>query len=131
MDDKGVLHTWSADVTSTSIDSNIELSIDDHRKSNLEVQVKDNTYYGYLTLVEFGIFRDPEGQAKAMDGRIVNISKEDIADIIAMNGSNNFFNPKKRSEYPPSNNDAAAPSIDGHFESRQRTLHPNRKRKPS
>uniref|UniRef100_M4EH06 Uncharacterized protein n=1 Tax=Brassica campestris TaxID=3711 RepID=M4EH06_BRACM len=54
------LHTWSADVTSTSIDNNIELSINDHRKPYLEVQVKDNTDYGYLTPVEFGILRDPE-----------------------------------------------------------------------
>ena len=74
MDDRGLLHTWSADVTSTSIDSNIELSIDDHQKPNLEVQVKDNTNYGYLTPNEFGIFRDPEGQAREMDGRILNIS---------------------------------------------------------
>ena len=43
MDDRGLLQTWSADVMSTSIDSNIKLSIDDHRKPNIEVQVKDNT----------------------------------------------------------------------------------------
>ncbi|KAF2577292.1 hypothetical protein F2Q68_00004842 [Brassica cretica] len=130
MDDRGLLHTWSADVTSTSIDSNIELSIDDHQKPNLEVQVKDNTDYGYLTPDEFGIFKDSEGQARAMDGRLLNISKEDIADIIAMNGSNNFFHSKKRSNDPPSIEDTAAPSIDGQFEPKQSPLHPNRERKP-
>ncbi|KAF2556519.1 hypothetical protein F2Q68_00014867 [Brassica cretica] len=54
-----------------------------------------------------------------MDGRIRNISKENIADIIAMNGSSNFFPSKKCSDDPPSIDDAAAPSIDGHFESKR------------
>ncbi|KAF2560160.1 hypothetical protein F2Q68_00016269 [Brassica cretica] len=129
-DDRGLLNTSSADVTSTSIDTNIKLSIDDHQKPNLEVQVKDNTNYGYLTPDEFDIFRDPKSQARAMDGRILNISKENVADIIAMNGSSNFFHSKKRSDDPPSIDDAAAPSIDGHLESKRSTLHPNRKRKP-
>ena len=65
-----------------------------------------------------------------MDGRIRNISKENIADIISMNGSSNFFPSKKCSDDPPSIDDAAAPSIDGHFESKRSTLHPNIKRKP-
>ena len=112
------------------IDSNTKPSIDDHQTPNLEVQVKDNTYYGYLTPDEFDIYGDPEGQERAMDGRILNISKEDIAEIIAMNGSNNFFNPKKRSKDPPSIDNAAAPLIDGHFRCRRSTLHHNRKRKP-
>ena len=58
MDDRELLHTWSADVTSTSIDNKMELSIDDHRKTNLDVQVKDNIDYGYLTPDEFGIFKE-------------------------------------------------------------------------
>ena len=130
MDDGELLHTSSADVTSTTIDNNIELSIDDHRKPNLEVQVKDNTDYGYLTPDEFVVFRDPEGQVRAMDGRILKIYMKDVAEIIAMNGSSNFFNPKKRLEDPPSIDDAVATSIDGQFESRRSTLHLNRKRKP-
>ena len=47
-----------------------------------------------------------------------------------MNGCSNFFIPKKRSEDPPSIDDATAPSIDGQFESTRSTLQPNRKRKP-
>ena len=39
MDDTGLLQTSSADWTSTSIDSNIKLSIDDHQKPNLEVMI--------------------------------------------------------------------------------------------
>ena len=65
-----------------------------------------------------------------MDGRILNISKEVIADIIVMNGSSKFFNSKKRSDDPSSIDDAAPPSIDNHFKSKRSTLHPNRKRKP-
>ena len=64
------------------------------------------------------------------NGRILNISKDDIAEIISMNGCSNFFIPKNRSEAPPSIHDAEAPSIDGHFESRRSTLHPNRKSTP-
>ena len=57
MDDRVLLHTSPADATSTSIDSSIKSSIDDHKKPNLEVQVKDNIDYGHLTPNEFGIFR--------------------------------------------------------------------------
>ncbi|KAF3541042.1 hypothetical protein F2Q69_00021993 [Brassica cretica] len=55
--------------------------------------------------------------------------EEDIADIIAMNGSINFFNSKKRSEDPLSIDYGATTSIDGQFESSQSTLHLNRKQK--
>ncbi|KAF3497909.1 hypothetical protein DY000_02052785 [Brassica cretica] len=96
-------------------------SIDDHPTPNLEVQVKDNTYYGYLTLNEFCIYRDPKGQARAMDGRFLNISKEEIAEIIAMNGCTNFFISKNRPEAPSSIDDVASPTIDGHFGSRRST----------
>ncbi|KAF3601734.1 hypothetical protein F2Q69_00035442 [Brassica cretica] len=130
MDDRGLLHTLFASATSTSIDSNIKPSIDDHPTTNLEVQVKDNTNYGYPTPDEFGIFRDSEGQSRVMDGHILHISNEDIAEIIAMNGCSNFYIPKNRSDDLPSIDDAEAPSIDGHFESRRSILHPNRKRKP-
>ena len=74
MDDIGFLPASFTDAMLPSINSNNRLSIDDHQKPNLEVQVKDNTNYGYLTPNEFGIFRDPEGQAREMDGRILNIS---------------------------------------------------------
>ena len=130
MDDRGVLHTSLADEKVTSVDSNAKPSIDAHHTPNHEVQVKDNTDYGHLTPDEFYIFRDPEGQAWAMDGRILNISKEDIAEIIAMKGSRNLFSMTNRVEDPPSIDNADAPSIDDQFNFRRRTLQHNRKRKP-
>ncbi|KAF3542847.1 hypothetical protein DY000_02007747 [Brassica cretica] len=102
MDERGFHHTLFASAMSTSSDSNIKPSIDDHPTPNLE---------------------------KA-NGRILNISKDDIAEIISMNGCSNFFIPKNRSEALPSIDNAEAPSIDGHFESRRSTLHPNRKSTP-
>ena len=121
MDDRGLLHTTLAFAMSTSIDSDIMPSIDAHHTPDSELHAKDNSYYGYLTLDEFGIFRDPEGQARAMDGHTLNISKEDIAEIITMNGSRNFLDTRTRVEDPP--------SIDSQSEFR-RALHQNRKRKP-
>ena len=65
-----------------------------------------------------------------MDGRILNISREEISEIIAMNGSKNFLNMHNKAEDPPSIDEADAPSIDGQSEFRRRVLHQNRKRKP-
>ena len=66
--------------------------------------------YGFLTPHEFGIFRDPDGHARAMDGRIVQVSREDIAYIVQLaNGVDNLFtqqhnipdnNPTVIDEYP-------------------------------
>ncbi|KAF3537358.1 hypothetical protein F2Q69_00022066 [Brassica cretica] len=53
-----------------------------------------------------------EGQARAMDGRILNISREEIADIIAMNGSRNFLDTQNIAEDPPSIDEADAPSTE-------------------
>ncbi|KAF2583184.1 hypothetical protein F2Q68_00005142 [Brassica cretica] len=48
--------------------------------------------YGFLTPDEFGIFRDPDGHARAMDERILQVSREDIADILQLaNGPDNLF----------------------------------------
>nr|VDD61079.1 unnamed protein product [Brassica oleracea] len=48
--------------------------------------------YGFLTPDEFGIFRDPDGHARAMDGRILQVSREDISDILQLaNGPDNLF----------------------------------------
>ena len=48
--------------------------------------------YGFLTPDEFGIFRDPDGHARAMDGRILQVSRGDIADILQLaNGPDNLF----------------------------------------
>ncbi|KAF3592787.1 hypothetical protein DY000_02021348 [Brassica cretica] len=130
MDDRGVLHTSIADNKATSIGHNTKPVIDTHHTPDSEVQLKDNTYYGYLTTEEFGIFRDPEGQARAMDGRILNISNEDIAEVIAMSGPINFLDTQNRVEDPPSIDKADASLINGQSEFRLRALHQNRKRKP-
>ncbi|KAL0897743.1 hypothetical protein Bca101_081704 [Brassica carinata] len=48
--------------------------------------------YGYLMPDEFGISRDADGHARAMDERILYISKDDIADILQVaNGLENLF----------------------------------------
>ena len=124
-DDEGVLHTSHADKKETSIDSTTKQSIDVHKTPDSEVQVK--RYYGCLTTDEFGIFRNPEGQARAMDGRILNISKEDIAEdiaeIIAMNWSRNFLDMQNRAEDPPSINETITPSLDCQSKFRRRALH--------
>ncbi|KAF2559261.1 hypothetical protein F2Q68_00015115 [Brassica cretica] len=130
IDEEGVLHTSYTNKKATSIDNNTKPSIDALHTPDSEVQVKDNTYYGYLTPDEFGIFRDPEGQARAMDGRILNISRENIGEIIAMNGSRNFLDTQNIVEDPPSIDETDAPSIGGHPEFRRKALNQNRKRKP-
>ena len=54
--------------------------------------MKAKTNNSYLKSDEFGIFRDPDGHARAMDGRILQVSREDIADILQMaNGVENLF----------------------------------------
>ena len=47
MDDRGLLHTSFADMASTSIDSDIHLSIDTHHTPDSKLHVKDNIEYGY------------------------------------------------------------------------------------
>ncbi|KAF3554157.1 hypothetical protein F2Q69_00013716 [Brassica cretica] len=95
----------------------------------------DEDYYREKNIEYCGLTMDDRGllhtsQARAMDGRILYISKEDIAEIIAMNGSKYFLDTQTGAEDPPSIDDAAAPSIDGHFGSRRSTLHQNMKRTP-
>ncbi|KAG2322994.1 hypothetical protein Bca52824_016207 [Brassica carinata] len=69
-------NTKSIDELSTaSIDTQL-LPFDSHNDNKLD--------YGYLTPDEFGIFSDRKGNARAMDGSILQVSKEDIADILAM-----------------------------------------------
>ncbi|KAF2564298.1 hypothetical protein F2Q70_00017621 [Brassica cretica] len=71
------------------------------------------------------IIEDLEGQARAMDGLILNISREDIAEIIAMNESRNFLDTQNKAEDPPSIDKTDAPSIDGYPKFRRRALHQN------
>ncbi|KAG2266665.1 hypothetical protein Bca52824_073744 [Brassica carinata] len=84
----------SADKRLPSIDTPISTSIDSHSKPKLSLFTKKNMSidYGFLTPVEFGIFRDPDGHARAMDGRILQVSREDIAEILQLaNGPDNLF----------------------------------------
>ena len=76
---------------STSIDINRTTSIDSRPKPKTTVSEKDKFDNEYLTPDEFGIFRDPNGYAKAIDGRTLHVSREDIADILqTANGAGNL-----------------------------------------
>ncbi|KAF3599354.1 hypothetical protein F2Q69_00036873 [Brassica cretica] len=77
-----------------SIDTPVSTSIDSHSKHKLSLFTKKNMGidYGFLTPDEFGIFRDPDGHARAMDGRILQVSREDIANILQLaNGPDNLY----------------------------------------
>ncbi|KAF2611603.1 hypothetical protein F2Q70_00011995 [Brassica cretica] len=74
------------------IDINNTTSIDDHSIPTTTISEKDKLDNQYLTPDEFGIFRDPNGFAKAIDGRTLNVSREDIAYILQRaNGADNLF----------------------------------------
>ena len=48
--------------------------------------------YDFITPDEFGIFKDSNDHARAMDGRILQVSREDITDILQVaNGPDNLF----------------------------------------
>ncbi|KAF3513005.1 hypothetical protein F2Q69_00006081 [Brassica cretica] len=75
-----------------SIDINNTTSIDNHPIPKTTVSEKDKFDNQYLTPDEFGIFRDPNGYAKAIDGRTLHVSRGDIADILqTANGVDNLF----------------------------------------
>ncbi|KAF2581698.1 hypothetical protein F2Q68_00004954 [Brassica cretica] len=75
-----------------SIDINNTTSINNHPIPNTTVSEKDKLDNQYLTPDEFGIFRDPNSFAKAIDGRRLHVSREDIADILqTANGADNLF----------------------------------------
>ena len=75
-----------------SIDINNTTSIDNHLIRKTTVSEKVNLDNHFLTLDQFGIFRDPNGYAKAIDGRTLHVSREDIADILqSVNGADNLF----------------------------------------
>ncbi|KAF3551537.1 hypothetical protein DY000_02007375 [Brassica cretica] len=77
---------------SQSIDINNTISIDIRPKPKTTVKEKDNSDNQYLTPDEFGIFRDPDGYARAIDGCTLRVSREDIADILqTANGADNLF----------------------------------------
>ncbi|KAG5388529.1 hypothetical protein IGI04_030070 [Brassica rapa subsp. trilocularis] len=92
-------NTSSAEITLPSIDVTVSTSIDTtlnpiHSISKLNDYA--NIDYGFLTPDEFGIFRDTYGNARAMDGRILQVSREDIADIFQVaNGPDNLFSQQR------------------------------------
>ncbi|KAF3594228.1 hypothetical protein DY000_02022464 [Brassica cretica] len=96
-------NTSSAEITLPSIDASVSTSIDTTLNPNLSIsKLNDNANidYGFLTPDEFGIFRDPDGNARAIDGRILQVSREDIADILQVaNGPDNLFSQQQLSAY--------------------------------
>ena len=84
----------STDKRLPSIDTPISTSIDSHSKPKLSLSTKKNMSidYDFLLPDEFGIFRDQDGHARAMDGRILQVSKENITYIVQLaNGVDNLF----------------------------------------
>ncbi|KAF3547743.1 hypothetical protein DY000_02007926 [Brassica cretica] len=84
---------YSADKRLPSIDTPVSTSIDSHSKPKLSLSTKNNMSidYDFLLPDEFGIFRDQDGHARAMDERILQVSREDIADILQVaNGPDNL-----------------------------------------
>ena len=80
---------------STSIDINHTTSTDIRPKPKPTLSEKDKFDNQYLTQNEFGIFRDPDGYAKAIDGRTLHVSRENIADILqTANGGRQLWEPK-------------------------------------
>ncbi|KAF2571257.1 hypothetical protein F2Q70_00002174 [Brassica cretica] len=76
----------------TSIDVAHTKSIDIRSKPKITVSKKDKFDNEYLNPDEFGVFRDPDGYARAIDGRILNVSRKDIADILhTANEAENLF----------------------------------------
>ncbi|KAF3524379.1 hypothetical protein F2Q69_00047044 [Brassica cretica] len=83
----------SADKRLPSIDTPLSTSIDSYSKPQLSLYTKNMSIdYDFLLPDEFGIFRDQDGHARAMDGRILQVSREDIADIVQLAiGVDNLF----------------------------------------
>ncbi|KAF3538114.1 hypothetical protein F2Q69_00022166 [Brassica cretica] len=76
----------------SSIDINPSTSIDTRSKPITTVSGRDKFNNECLTQDEFGIFRDPDGHTRAIDGRILHVSRKDIADILqTANGAENLF----------------------------------------
>ncbi|KAF3568148.1 hypothetical protein DY000_02015496 [Brassica cretica] len=114
---------------STSINVAHTTLIDIRSKPKTTVSEKDEFDNEYLTPDEFGIFRDPDGYAREIDGRILNVSQKYIADILqTTNGAENLFiHQRNIPEYQQKDTKEfydAAGGIDKSFE--QRSRHPTR-----
>ncbi|KAF3551888.1 hypothetical protein DY000_02008303 [Brassica cretica] len=78
-------HSQSIDINSTTL-------IDIRPIPKTTISEKDKFDNQYLTPDEFGIFRDPDGYARAIYGRTLHVSREDIANILqTANGADNLF----------------------------------------
>ncbi|KAF3533325.1 hypothetical protein DY000_02042594 [Brassica cretica] len=89
----------SADKRLPSIVTPVSTSIDSHSKLKPSLFTKKNMSidYDFRTPDEFGIFKDKDGHARAMDGRILQVSRKDIADILQLaNGPYNLFMQQRR-----------------------------------
>ncbi|KAF2590066.1 hypothetical protein F2Q70_00040495 [Brassica cretica] len=99
---------WERTRFSTSIDTRHQQSIDTH---------------------EFGIFRNPDGYAKAIDGHTLHVSREDITDILqTANGENNLFmhqrsNPEQKAT--KESYDTASGIDNGFIQQSRHTTHPS------
>ncbi|KAF2587185.1 hypothetical protein F2Q70_00035924 [Brassica cretica] len=75
-----------------SIDNNLPPLIDIRPKPKFTISENPNYDNNYLTQDKFGIFRDLDGYAREIDGHALQVSREDIADILqTANGANNLF----------------------------------------
>ncbi|KAF2545349.1 hypothetical protein F2Q70_00020334 [Brassica cretica] len=112
-----------------SIDVKSPSSIDIRPKPSSTVSKNPNYDNQYLTQNEFSIFRDPYGYARAIDGHALQVSIEDIADILQMaNGADNLFMqqytvPAHQQRVTKEFYDTAG-GIDNHF--KQKYRHPTR-----
>ena len=78
--------------TRPSIDITTSTTIDIHSQPPSAEREKAKLNNNYLTPDEFGIFRDPDVYARAMDGHALQVSREDITEILQMaNGAENLF----------------------------------------
>ena len=93
------------------IDRTLEAPIDIPHGTESDARAEDAANFGYLRGVEFGIFRDSKGQARALDGRVVHVSR-DVAYTI-VKARENLFSPQAETEDHPSINGNNRPSIDG------------------
>ncbi|KAF3568936.1 hypothetical protein DY000_02015517 [Brassica cretica] len=109
MDDEGVLDSSHATKNEALINRDTNPSIDVHQTPDSEGSRRLSTSHGWT--------------------HSQHIQKY-IADIIAMNGSKNFFNTQNREDDQPSIDEIVAPSMDGHHKFRRRVLHQNRRRRP-
>jgi len=112
-----------------SIDTNNTTSIDNHLIPKTTVNKKDKLDNQYLTPDEFGIFRDPNGYAKDIDGRTLHVSREDIAYILqTANGADNLFMHQRSNREQKTTKEFydTAGGIENSFKQRSRhTTHPS------